>query len=70
MTNIPKNGLSRRTFVQGAAAVGAAATLGSPLLAAGKHKLRYVAFINRETVWGKPYDFLAAEVDRLSGGET
>ena len=41
----------------------------APVFAAGKRKLRYIAFINRNTVWGKPYDFLAAEVDRMSGGE-
>lgn len=56
------------------ATIGAAAGAGifggkAPLYAAGKHKLRYIAFINRNTVWGKPYDFLAEEVDRLSGGE-
>ena len=64
--------LSRRTFVkQTGAAAGAVALFGgqAPAFAAGKHKLRYIAFINRNTVWGKPYDFLAQEVDRMSGGE-
>lgn len=53
------------------AAVAGTAFLGgkAPLYAAGKRKLRYIAFINRKTVWGKPYDFLAAEVERLSNGE-
>lgn len=67
-----KKGLSRRTVLAGTgAAVTGATFLGgkAPLYAAGKHKLRYIAFINRESVWGKPYDFLAAEVDRLSNGE-
>ena len=62
-------GVTRRNFI---AATGAAALfLGgkAPAIGAGKRKLRYIAFINRNTVWGKPYDFLAAEVDRLSGGE-
>ena len=62
---------TRRSFVKKtAAATGAMAFGGSaPLFAQGKHTLRYIAFINRDTVWGKPYDFLAEEVDRLSGGE-
>jgi TRAP-type C4-dicarboxylate transport system substrate-binding protein len=66
-----KTNLSRRSVLKGAAAVAAAAPFvaTSPAISAGKHKLRYIAFINRNTVWGKPYDFLAAEVDRLSGGE-
>ncbi len=66
------SGISRRTMLTatGAAAASAAFLGGkAPLYAAGKHKLRYIAFINRKTVWGKPYDFLAAEVDRLSNGE-
>lgn len=64
-----KASVTRRHFM---AATGAAALfLGgkAPAVGAGKHKLRYIAFINRNTVWGKPYDFLAEEVDRLSGGE-
>ncbi|MDG1207884.1 MAG: TRAP transporter substrate-binding protein DctP [Paracoccaceae bacterium] len=72
MTKITKqNGLSRRGVLAGAGAVAGTAFLGgkAPVYAAGKRKLRYIAFINRNTVWGKPYDFLAAEVDRLSGGE-
>jgi len=67
-----KNGITRRQLLKGAGslAVGAA-FLGTsaPAIGSGKHKLRYIAFINRNTVWGKPYDFLAQEVDRLSGGE-
>jgi len=47
----------------------ASTVIGTPLLAQGKRKLRYIAFINRNTVWGKPYDFLADEVARLSNGE-
>ncbi|MGI9451712.1 MAG: hypothetical protein ACR2QH_13910, partial [Geminicoccaceae bacterium] len=64
-------GLTRRELLATTGAVAGAAFLGgqAPIYAAGKHKLRYIAFINRETVWGKPYDFLAEEVDRLSGGE-
>ncbi len=64
-------GISRRKLLAtGAAATGAAFLGGkAPLYAAGKTKLRYIAFINRNTVWGKPYDFLAAEVDRISNGE-
>ncbi len=63
--------LSRRTLLASAGAATGALFLGgkAPAFAAGKHKLTYIAFINRNTVWGKPYDFLAAEVDRLSGGE-
>ncbi|MGI9462551.1 MAG: TRAP transporter substrate-binding protein DctP [Aestuariivirgaceae bacterium] len=66
-----KTGISRRKVVAGAGAVAGAAFLGgkAPAYSAGKRKLRYIAFINRKTVWGKPYDFLAAEVDRMSGGE-
>lgn len=64
-------GMTRRSVLATAGAVAGAAFLGgkAPALGAGKKKLRYIAFINRNTVWGKPYDFLAAEVDRLSGGE-
>ncbi len=64
-------GLTRRKLLgAGAGAAGALFLAGkAPAFGAGKHKLRYIAFINRNTVWGKPYDFLAAEVDRLSGGE-
>ncbi|MGI9333707.1 MAG: TRAP transporter substrate-binding protein DctP [Gammaproteobacteria bacterium] len=66
--------LDRRTFVKSASATASALALGTlgagaPVIAAGKHKLRYIAFINRNTVWGKPYDFLAQEVERMSGGE-
>ena len=66
--------LGRRSFLKGSAvataATGALIFGGqAPAYSAGKRKLRYIAFINRNTVWGKPYDFLAAEVDRMSGGE-
>ncbi len=65
------SGLSRRQVLATAGAAAGAAFLGgkAPAFSAGKRKLRYIAFINRKTVWGKPYDFLAAEVDKLSGGE-
>ena len=64
-------GVTRRNVLATAGAVAGAAYLGgkAPAYSAGKRKLRYIAFINRKTVWGKPYDFLAAEVDRMSGGE-
>jgi TRAP-type C4-dicarboxylate transport system substrate-binding protein len=64
-------GVTRRGVLATAGAAAGALFLGgkAPAYAAGKRKLRYIAFINRNTVWGKPYDFLAAEVDRLSGGE-
>ena len=64
-------GLGRREFLATAAAAAAATLpmLGAPSLAQGKRTLRYIAFINRNTVWGKPYDFLSAEVERLSNGE-
>ncbi|WP_282605741.1 TRAP transporter substrate-binding protein DctP [Pelagibius sp. Alg239-R121] len=73
-TGKTKNLTRRQMLATSGMAVGAVAGatfLGgkAPVFAAGKHKLRYIAFINRNTVWGKPYDFLAAEVDRLSGGE-
>lgn len=63
--------LSRRTVLAGVGAAAGTAFLGgkAPVFAAGKHKLRYIAFINRNTVWGKPYDFLADEVERMSNGE-
>ena len=63
--------VSRRKALATLGVAAGATFLGgkAPLYAAGKHKLRYIAFINRNTVWGKPYDFLAEEVDRLSGGE-
>ena len=64
--------LSRRKFVKtsaaAAAGVGAAIT-GFPAIGASKRKLRYITIINKNTVWGKCYEFLAAEVDRMSGGE-
>lgn len=71
MINSKKNKLSRRSFLKDSAAATAVLYLGgqAPAYSAGKRKLRYIAFINRNTVWGKPYDFLAAEVDRMSGGE-
>ncbi|MDA7760035.1 TRAP transporter substrate-binding protein DctP [Amylibacter sp.] len=71
MTKIPKaKGLTRRKVLTSAAgAVAASQVIGTPLLAQGKRKLRYIAFINRNTVWGKPYDFLAEEVARISNGE-
>ena len=71
MTKITKpNGLTRRKMLATTAgALAASSVLGAPLYAAGKRKLRYIAFINRATVWGKPYDFLADEVARLSNGE-
>ncbi|MBZ0122515.1 MAG: TRAP transporter substrate-binding protein DctP [Roseovarius sp.] len=63
-------GLTRRKMLATAAgAVAASSVLGAPLHAAGKRKLRYIAFISRNTVWGKPFDFLADEVARLSNGE-
>jgi TRAP-type transport system periplasmic protein len=63
--------VTRRSFVKAATVGAGAIALGgqAPAFGAGKRKLRYIAFINRKTVWGKPYDFLAAEVDRMSGGE-
>ena len=64
--------IGRRKFVKAgaAAAIGTGAAItGFPAIGAGKRKLRYIAFINRKTVWGKPYDFLAQEVDRMSGGD-
>jgi TRAP-type C4-dicarboxylate transport system substrate-binding protein len=71
MTNKAKpKGLTRRKMLATTAGAMAASTvIGTPLLAQGKRKLRYIAFINRNTVWGKPYDFLADEVARLSNGE-
>lgn len=69
MTRTRGSGLSRRGFLKRTAAVGVASAIASPALSAGKRKLRYIAFINRDTVWGKPYDFLAAEADRVTGGE-
>lgn len=64
-------GLTRRQVIGAAGLAMGTAFLGGtpPAIGAGKRKLRYIAFINRNTVWGKPYDFLAQEVDRLSGGE-
>ena len=63
-------GVSRRGVLAGGAAAGVLFLGGkAPVYGAGKHKLRYIAFINRNTVWGKPYDFLAEEVARLSNGE-
>ena len=66
-----KTGLNRRQALATAGAVAGTAFLGgkAPALGAAKRKLRYIAFINRNTVWGKPYDFLAEEVDKMSGGE-
>ena len=68
--NNKTNGLSRRkVLVTATSALAASSVLSAPLYAVGKRKLRYIAFINRNTVWGKPYDFLADEVSRLSNGE-
>lgn len=71
MTKSTKStGITRRKMLATTAgAVAASGMLGAPLYAAGKRKLRYIAFINRNTVWGKPYDFLADEVARISNGE-
>ena len=71
MRNTAKpRGLTRRKMLATTAGALAASTvIGTPLLAQGKRKLRYIAFINRHTVWGKPYDVLADEVARLSNGE-
>lgn len=72
MSEKTRNALSRRKFVKTTAAATVAAggaIAGFPAIAQGKRKLRYIAFINRQSVWGKVYDFLAAEVDRMSGGE-
>lgn len=64
------SGLSRRSFMKvTASTLGTASVLGAPALAAGTRRLRYVTFAGRDTVWGKPYDFLSAEVDRMSGGD-
>ena len=68
--DIQNKGLTRRKMLATTAgAVAASSMLGAPLYGAGKKKLRYIAFINRNTVWGKPYDFLADEVARMSNGE-
>lgn len=71
MVNKKVKNLSRRAMLAQTGAVAGASFMGgaAPLYAQGKRKLRYIAFINRNTVWGKPYDFLASEVNRLSGGE-
>ncbi len=64
--------ISRRKFVKTttAAAIGTGAAIaGFPAIGAPKRKLKYIAMINKNTVWGKPYFFLAQEVDRMSGGE-
>ena len=69
-TDLQNKGLTRRKMLATTAgAVAASSMLGAPLYGAGKKKLRYIAFINRNTVWGKPYDFLADEVARMSNGE-
>lgn len=65
----PKGLTRRKMLAATAGAMTAAQFIGTPLLAQGKRKLRYIAFINRNTVWGKPYDFLADEVARISNGE-
>ena len=68
--DLQNKGLTRRKMLATTAgAVAASSMLGAPLYGAGKKKLRYIAFINRNTVWGKPYDFLADEVARMSNGE-
>ena len=68
--DLQTKGLTRRKMLgTTAGAVAASSILGAPLYGAGKKKLRYIAFINRNTVWGKPYDFLADEVARMSNGE-
>ena len=72
MTEKTRSALSRRNFVKttAAAAIGASGAIaGFPAIAKGKRKLRYITIINRKTVWGKCFDFLADEVDRMSGGE-
>ena len=68
--DLQTKGLTRRKMLATTAgAVAASSMLGAPLYGEGKKKLRYIAFINRNTVWGKPYDFLADEVARMSNGE-
>ncbi|MEX0924068.1 MAG: TRAP transporter substrate-binding protein DctP [Rhodovibrionaceae bacterium] len=62
---------NRRQFMKTAGLTAGALFLAgrAPAYSAGTRKLRYIAFVNRESVWGKPYDFLAQEVDSMSGGE-
>lgn len=72
MVKKTKHSVSRRKFVKTAAVVtaGAGVTIaGFPAIGKAKRKLKYIAMINKNTVWGKPYFFLRDEVDRLSGGE-
>jgi TRAP-type C4-dicarboxylate transport system substrate-binding protein len=71
-TGKKRDGLTRRTFVWSAAAgalVAGSATALRPVYAGGARKLRYVTFVNKDSVWGKPYHFLAEEVEKQSGGE-
>ena len=72
MTEKKVQPISRRKFVKNtaAAAIGTGAAIaGFPAIGAPKRKLKYIAMINKNTVWGKPYFFLAQEVDKMSGGE-
>ncbi|MBM3485152.1 MAG: hypothetical protein FJX67_00745 [Alphaproteobacteria bacterium] len=64
--------IGRRSFVKrsAAAAIGTGVAItGFPAIGSTPRRLRYVTFINRNSVWGKPYDILAAEVDKIAGGE-
>jgi len=65
-------GMTRRTFIWSAAAGGVIAGAAVPfrkVYAGKKHRLRYVTFVNKNSVWGQPYHFMAEEVDKASGGE-
>jgi len=64
--------LSRRTFIRSAAAAGLVAGSAArirPVFAGAARKLRYVTFVNKDSVWGKPYHFLAEEVEKRANGE-
>lgn len=72
MTNESRQrGMPRRTFIWSAAAAGLVAGSASrlrPVFAGAKHKLKYVTFVNKDSVWGKPYHFLAEEVEKRANG--
>ena len=65
--------IPRRKFVKTSLAAGAAAAtaIGAPavLRAQKTTTLKYVTFASKNSVWAKPYFFLAEEVEKRSNGE-
>ena len=66
-----KTGISRRRFIDGAAAGSLAVAAAAPmrLHAQTKWRLRYISFAGKSSIWSQPYAELAKQVEQRSGGE-